>query len=675
MTMSLPLVVTTGANQGCLSQASVMWQCYSTDIYSLPIEECHPLKWCEVAEMLQAKMQKLCPMRLTAENINHLKRRLFGRGDVPDDELVTLKKFCFDKLEKTDSSDDNTQLTFSFWKWFIGIYNLLDKYLLNFWKDGLIMGFVSKDEAKEKLKRCKNGKSGTFLLRFSDQNITDSQGVKSVFGHLTACVLIIKEEIDGRKKKKIYDMDVAGHKKLKEKNLANILKMTHDVKPGKIYQYLYPGDRTREETFDKYCDKDAVVPGYTGTKDAFVVHLDQQFAALEISCGKHARSPSVDSGIETIDTSSPLNSALSFNGPSLPAAKIKKPRVSVNHPTIAKILQQGSLDVSSPQNNPFAVPSPVYPGQSPCYPAQSPAPSAMSPFYAQTPSPANSTHSNCLSQDVLGSPIATDTGGLQQMDMSEQGSPKLNSLPTVIEDLPATTVSKDLNRLPMSDNGICSPASSCTTNQSPQRNGNDATHILIEGDDGQMSVVSFETGSNEVVVQQLSGHSSLESNSSCHSSVSNGQQSAVILPAQTDDPYMVSMGNNMFKRREPVTSTVPEQQDVLSSLQNNPELAQILSILNNATPDILKYLQSYLDQNMAPVVNDGCVQMSTEIDPAPACPVVTTSGTPHLTSSGSMSDAFNFSQNEIAEVQEMNSGTIDTSVFATVDSSSSGMMS
>jgi hypothetical protein len=50
-------------------------------------------------------------------------------------------------------------------------------------------------------------------------------------------------------------MDVAGHKKLKEKNLANILKATQEVKSGKIYQYLYPGDKTREETFDKYCDK------------------------------------------------------------------------------------------------------------------------------------------------------------------------------------------------------------------------------------------------------------------------------------------------------------------------------------------------------------------------------------------------------------------------------------
>ena len=62
-------------------------------------------------------------------------------------------------------------------------------------------------------------------------------------------------------------MDVAGHKKLKEKNLANILKATMDSNSGVIYQYLYPGDKTREETFDKYCNK-----GNTGYSPLFTLY-------------------------------------------------------------------------------------------------------------------------------------------------------------------------------------------------------------------------------------------------------------------------------------------------------------------------------------------------------------------------------------------------------------------
>ena len=45
--MSLPLVVTTGANQGCLSQASVMWQCYSTDVVCMVVLYKNPkVIWC-----------------------------------------------------------------------------------------------------------------------------------------------------------------------------------------------------------------------------------------------------------------------------------------------------------------------------------------------------------------------------------------------------------------------------------------------------------------------------------------------------------------------------------------------------------------------------------------------------------------------------------------------------
>ena len=78
-TLSLPMVVTTGASQQCQCLASVMWQCFSTDVFSLPIQPTTDLPWKDIEGMLIAKMNNLPSNRsLTEENIQHLKQRLLG---------------------------------------------------------------------------------------------------------------------------------------------------------------------------------------------------------------------------------------------------------------------------------------------------------------------------------------------------------------------------------------------------------------------------------------------------------------------------------------------------------------------------------------------------------------------------------------------------------------------
>ena len=61
-------------------------------------------------------------------------------------------------------------------------------YLFSSW----IEGFISKSTAEKKLKDSHRSRSAMYLLRFSDSYITDSQGLKSVFGFVTAAVLMIK---------------------------------------------------------------------------------------------------------------------------------------------------------------------------------------------------------------------------------------------------------------------------------------------------------------------------------------------------------------------------------------------------------------------------------------------------------------------------------------------------
>ena len=47
-------------------------------------------------------------------------------------------------------------------------------------------------------------------------------------------------------------MDVAGHNKLKDKPLANILLGTEDTKHSKFYQYLYPSLTPSDQLFSQY---------------------------------------------------------------------------------------------------------------------------------------------------------------------------------------------------------------------------------------------------------------------------------------------------------------------------------------------------------------------------------------------------------------------------------------
>lgn len=48
-------------------------------------------------------------------------------------------------------------------------------------------------------------------------------------------------------------MDIAGHSQLKKTNLAKKLRSTLDRNNSThLYKCLYPGNLTREETFDKF---------------------------------------------------------------------------------------------------------------------------------------------------------------------------------------------------------------------------------------------------------------------------------------------------------------------------------------------------------------------------------------------------------------------------------------
>ena len=63
-----------------------------------------------------------------------------------------------------------------------------------------------------------------YLLRFSDSHITDSQGLKSVFGLVTAAVLMVKKAkgrlfMEGRRLDETYNLYYFKTVKIRTKNM------------------------------------------------------------------------------------------------------------------------------------------------------------------------------------------------------------------------------------------------------------------------------------------------------------------------------------------------------------------------------------------------------------------------------------------------------------------------
>ncbi|XP_053381112.1 signal transducer and activator of transcription 3.1-like [Mercenaria mercenaria] len=252
LTISLPLVVISASNQEIDGLASIMWQCTSTDVFSIEEETPAEMKWSAVAWMLKQKLSLISQSHnLTEDNITHLKNRLFGEENKSDDDLVSLTQFCSVEMQGLPKEK------FSFWKWFLGIFNVIEDYLLPYWNDGLIKGFVKRKDAARMLLQCE--RSGTFILRFADTELNDRDGLKNVEGLLKASVLCINLNTT----KKMGKRNSTGQLELTEKKIENLdlpdppekLANILDDEKKLFYCYLYPSDKSRKELFNKYYEE------------------------------------------------------------------------------------------------------------------------------------------------------------------------------------------------------------------------------------------------------------------------------------------------------------------------------------------------------------------------------------------------------------------------------------
>ncbi|TDH07208.1 hypothetical protein EPR50_G00121170 [Perca flavescens] len=148
---SLPVVVISSTNQVVSAWASVMW-CNMLSIgeprnLSLFVDP-PPLTWQQLSQVLSWQFLCAGQRELDQNQLSYLRDKLV---DDPDG-LVHWSKF---------SKNENA------WIWIDGILDLIEKHLVDLWRDGFIMGFVSREKSEVLLQEKQ---SGTFLLRFSESN-------------------------------------------------------------------------------------------------------------------------------------------------------------------------------------------------------------------------------------------------------------------------------------------------------------------------------------------------------------------------------------------------------------------------------------------------------------------------------------------------------------------------
>ncbi|XP_004544962.2 signal transducer and activator of transcription 2 isoform X2 [Maylandia zebra] len=155
---TLPVVIISNSSQQQSAWASVLWfNMLSQDPKDVMFFANTPAAtWPQFGEMLSWQFLSATKRGLDDTQLEMIANKLFGKKPNYDSCTVPWSKF----------TKENTPDTF--WVWFDGILMMVKTYLEDLWRDGLIMGFVTKGKEKSLLKKKKRG---TFLLRFSESVI------------------------------------------------------------------------------------------------------------------------------------------------------------------------------------------------------------------------------------------------------------------------------------------------------------------------------------------------------------------------------------------------------------------------------------------------------------------------------------------------------------------------
>ncbi|KAM4613335.1 signal transducer and activator of transcription 2 [Polymixia lowei] len=157
-TSSIPVVIISNSSQQQSAWASILWyNMLCQDTKDVLFFANYPVAtWEQLGEMLSWQFLSATKRGLDANQLDMIAHKLFGKQQNYDACKMSWSKF---------SKENATGANFTFSMWIDGILLLVKTYLENLWRDGSIMGFVSKAKEKTLLKKKQRG---TFLLRFSE---------------------------------------------------------------------------------------------------------------------------------------------------------------------------------------------------------------------------------------------------------------------------------------------------------------------------------------------------------------------------------------------------------------------------------------------------------------------------------------------------------------------------
>ncbi|XP_064649412.1 signal transducer and activator of transcription 5A-like isoform X2 [Lineus longissimus] len=240
--ISLPIIVCCHTSQECSAQASILWYNAFSTMDAKPFEVERSVPWDQFKQILDLELQSKMSHEgrhgrgFSEENFDCI-REMLGVDPNDDSASVSWEKFNKDLLPPKNK--------FSFWKWFLATINLINHHFRNVWNDGLVHGYLSKEQAADMLTNCQ---PGTFALRFSSSYI-DARSIPSAG---LSVVLVVKKE-DGIGNDIINCQPFTSQKHFSHFKEENFGTMLHGflVNDEHSLRFLYP-DKPIEQEFAKY---------------------------------------------------------------------------------------------------------------------------------------------------------------------------------------------------------------------------------------------------------------------------------------------------------------------------------------------------------------------------------------------------------------------------------------
>ncbi|CAB1346703.1 unnamed protein product [Coregonus sp. 'balchen'] len=185
--------------------------------------------WGQLSEVLSWQFSTFTGRGLNREQLCMLGEKLLGQQASQNECQVSWSKFCKENIPGKN---------FSFWMWLDYILELIKKHLLPIWNDNCIMGFVSKETERARLK---DKEPGTFLLRFSES-------------HLGGITFTWVEQSDSGEAKFI-SVEPYTKSRLSALPFADIIRDYKVIADGEVpenpLKFLYP-DKPKDEAFGRH---------------------------------------------------------------------------------------------------------------------------------------------------------------------------------------------------------------------------------------------------------------------------------------------------------------------------------------------------------------------------------------------------------------------------------------